>query len=83
MNKCCLKHFVPFDQVKFGSATYTRINTVFYLGYHHAKHKMTICSKHFFGEIGPIALLVTPMTPRHSSRLTVTGIHACNLFETP
>jgi len=28
MIKCCLKHFVPFDQVKYGGATYIRINTV-------------------------------------------------------
>jgi len=23
MNKCCLKYFVPFDQVKYGGVTYT------------------------------------------------------------
>jgi len=28
MNNCCLNNFVPFDQVKYGGATYTRINTV-------------------------------------------------------
>jgi len=28
MNKCCLKNFVPIEQVKYGGATYTRIKTV-------------------------------------------------------
>jgi len=29
MIKCCLKKFVPFDQSKYGGATYARINTVY------------------------------------------------------
>jgi len=35
MNKCCLKNFVPFDQVKYGGATYTRINTVMRFSIYH------------------------------------------------
>jgi len=28
MNKCCLKNFVPFDQVKYGGVTYTRMRLI-------------------------------------------------------
>jgi len=31
VNKCCSKNFVPFNQVKYGGATCTRINTVYTL----------------------------------------------------
>jgi len=27
-NKCSLKNFVPFDQVKYGGATYTRMRLI-------------------------------------------------------
>jgi len=28
MNKCSLKNFVSFDQVKYGDATYTRMRLI-------------------------------------------------------